>query len=130
MKFVKFSIVALLMPVIFFSCKKDNDTVQPVEGTWNGLYGYGIDAPSISYRLNIKHDGTIEELNAAGNSKGSGSWNFNGNTLTGHYQWKAPMNTVFSIIATYDPATKKLIGTWGYDNSATDGGKWESTKTN
>lgn len=130
MKFVKFSIVALLMPVIFFSCKKDNDTVKPVEGNWNGLYGFGIDPPSISYKLNIKHDGTIEELNASGNVKGSGTWNFNGNTLTGHYQWKAPLNTVFSIIATYDPATNKLTGTWGYDNSATDGGKWEAGKTN
>lgn len=131
MKFVKFSIVALLMPVIFFSCEKDkNDTVLPVEGNWNGLYGFGIDAPTISYKLNIKHDGTIEELNVSGNSKGSGTWSFNGNTLTAHYQWKAPLNTVFSIIATYDPATNKLTGTWGYDNNAADGGKWQSNKTN
>jgi len=131
MKFLKFSIVALLMPVILFSCKKDkDDTVLPVEGKWTGLYGFGIDAPSISYKLNIKHDGTIEELNVAGNSKGGGSWSFTGNTLTAHYQWKAPLNTVFSIIATYDPATQKLTGTWGYDNNATDGGKWESAKTN
>ena len=131
MKFLKFSIVALLMPVIFFSCNKDNDDiVYPVEGNWTGLYGFGIDAPSISYRLTIKHDGTIEELNASGNSKGSGTWNFSGNNLTAHYQWKSPMNTVFSIVATYDPATKKLTGTWGYDNSANDGGKFEVNKTN
>ena len=130
MKFVKFAVIALLMPVIFVSCKKDNDTVLPVEGTWNGLYGFGIDPPSISYKLNIKHDGTIEELSTSGNVKGSGTWSFSGNTLTGHYQWKAPMSTVFSIIATYDPATNKLTGTWGYDNDPTDGGKWESTKTN
>ena len=131
MKFLKIAIVALLMPVIFFSCKKDKvDTVQPVEGNWVGLYGFGNDAPSISYKLNIKHDGIIEELNVSGQSKGDGPWSFNGNTLTAHYQWKPPMNTIFSISATYDPSTKKLTGTWGYDNSTTNGGKWESTKSN
>ena len=55
MKFVKFAIVALLMPAIFVSCSKDNDDVaSPVEGNWSGSYGYGIDPPSISYKLNIK----------------------------------------------------------------------------
>jgi hypothetical protein len=131
MKFVKFSIVALLMPVIFLSCSKDkDDAVLPVEGNWNGLYGNDNDPPSMSYKLNIKHGGVIEEVNGADQVKGSGNWSFNGNTLTAHYQWKAPLNTVFSIIATYDPATNKLTGTWGFDNSATDGGKWEANKTN
>jgi hypothetical protein len=86
--------------------------------------------PSIYYRLNVKHGGAIEELNSGGLSKGSGTWNLNGNTFTAHYQWKAPLNTVFTIAATYDAASKKLVGTWGYDNSATDGGKWEATRTN
>lgn len=131
MKFSRFVIVALLTPLLFISCSKDtDDVVLPVEGSWNGSYGFGIDPPSISYKLNIKHGGVIEELNSSGQVKGSGSWNLNGNTLSGHYQWKAPMNTVFTITAVYDPATKKLTGTWGYDNSANDGGKWETTKTN
>jgi hypothetical protein len=132
MKFVKFAILALLLPVIFFSCSKDNnhDVALPVEGSWNGLYGYDNDPPFISYKLNVKHGGVIEELNVSGNVKGSGNWNLSGNTFTGHYQWKAPMNTVFSITATYDPATKKLTGTWGFDDSSTDGGKWEAIKSN
>jgi hypothetical protein len=131
MKFAKFFFAALLMPLMFIACSKEkDDVVLPVEGNWNGFYSFGIDPPTISYKLNIKHGGVIEELSASGQVKGSGNWNFNGTTLTGHYQWKSPMNTIFSISAAYDPATKKLTGTWGYDNSATDGGKWEATKSN
>lgn len=131
MKFAKLALITLFAPLLFASCSKDNDeTVKPVEGNWNGSYGFGIDPPAISYKLNIKHGGVIEELNISGQVKGSGSWSFNGNTLTAHYQWKAPLNTVYSITANYDPATKKLVGTWGYDNSSTDGGKWEATKAN
>lgn len=131
MKFARLALIALMMPVVFISCSKDNDEIaQPVEGKWNGLYGFDNDAPSISYKLNVKHGGVIEELNSSGQVKGSGSWNFNGNTLSAHYQWKSPLNTVYTITAVFDPATQKLTGTWGYDNSATDGGKWEATKTN
>jgi hypothetical protein len=131
MKFIKLSIVALILPVLFFSCKKDHtDTTYPVEGTWSGVYGFDNDAPSILYRLNLKHGGVIEELYASGQPKGSGTWSFNGNSLSAHYQWKSPLNTIFTIVATYNPATQKLTGTWGYDNSATDGGKWEAAKSN
>jgi hypothetical protein len=130
-KFLKFSIVALLMSVAIFSCKKDSDNVSSnpsIQGDWVGKYGFGNETPDIYYRLNIKAGGVIEELNQAGSSKGSGTWSLNGTTFTAHYQWKAPMNTVYSVAATYNEATGKLSGTWGYDNSATDGGLWEQSK--
>jgi len=130
MKFVKLSIIALLMPVCLLACKKDSKAASPVEGKWSGVYGNDNDIPTILYKLNIKPGGIIEEINAAGEVKGTGTWSLKGNTFVAHYQWKAPLNTFFTIAATFDPATNKLTGTWGFDNSATDGGKWEVIKTN
>ena len=135
MKFLKFFIVALLLSTAFISCKKDNNddfTPTPsnsaIEGKWVGKYGYQNDAPTIYFCLNVKPGGIIEELNSSGESKGSGTWSMNGNTFTAKYQWKAPLNTIFSVIATYDPATGKLSGTWGWNDNATTGGKWENSK--
>lgn len=134
MKFLRLSMFALLASVILFSCKKDSDsginkTTEPgIQGDWIGTYGFGNDNPSIYYRLKIQANGVIEELNSSGNSKGSGTWNLDGTTFTAAYQWKAPYNTIYKVTATYNEATHKLTGTWGYGNSATDGGKWELAK--
>lgn len=134
MKFLKFAIVALLLSAAFFSCKKDNDDDfkaptgnTAIEGKYVGKYGYGNEVPSISYILNVKPGGIFEELNTSGVSKCiSGTWSLNGNVFTAKYQWKAPLNTKFSVAATFDASTGKLVGTWGYDDSATNGGKWET----
>jgi hypothetical protein len=137
MKFAKYFSIALLITTAFFftSCSKNSDDVQPpastsqtVAGKWVGTYGFGNDAPTIYFAFNIKANGTIEELNKSGQSKGSGTWSLNGNAFTAKYTWVAPYNTVFSVAATYNAATKKLTGTWGYDNSSTDGGLWEQTQ--
>jgi len=136
MKFLKFFIVALLLSTAFFSCKKDNnddDFTPPsntaVEGKYVGKYGYSSDAPTIYYCLDIKSGGVIDELSSTGSSKCvSGNWSMNGNVFTAKYQWKAPLNTIFSVKATFDPATKKLVGTWGWNDDPTTGGKWEATK--
>jgi hypothetical protein len=130
MKSLILFVAALFMLLIFLSCKKDTDSVLPVEGNWVGLYGNDNEVPSIFYKLNIKHGGVIEELNASGDVKGSGNWTLKGNNFTAHYQWKAPHNTFFTITARIDPNSNKLVGTWGFDNSATDGGKWEAIKEN
>jgi hypothetical protein len=134
MKFMKFSVMALTMAITFFSCKKDSDSVAKntptpgIEGKWIGKYGFGNETPGIFYSFNIKPGGVIEELNKSGYSKGSGTWNLNGTTFTATYQWGAPYYSFYSVSATYNEATHKLTGTWGYDNSATDGGLWEQTK--
>jgi hypothetical protein len=135
MKFLRFGIVALLLSTALFSCKKDNnDDFKPtngntaIEGKWVGTYGFGLDAPTIYYCLNVKEGGVIEELNSSGVSKGSGTWSLNGNVFTAKYQWKAPLLTKYSVTATFNPASGKLVGTWGYDDNATNGGKWEQTK--
>lgn len=139
MKTLKHSALALLIvSTLFVACKKDNDT--PVEpngtpgefsaGVWQGKYGFGNETPNVTYIFNIKAGGVIEELNSQGNSKGDGTWALNGTTFTAQYQWKSPYFTKYKVVATYDKTTGKLTGTWGYDNSTTDGGKWNMTKKN
>jgi hypothetical protein len=39
----------------------------------------------------------------------------------------SPFNK-YSVSGTYDPATKKMTGTWGYDNNPSDGGKMDMAK--
>ena len=130
MKFLKLCAAALFMLLIFLSCKKDADSILPVEGSWVGFYGNDNEVPSTFYKLNINHGGVIEELSASGEVKGSGNWTMKGNSFTAHYQWKAPHNTFFTITGQLDPNSRKLVGTWGFDNSATDGGRWEATRAN
>ena len=137
MKAVKLSLLALCsLTTLFVSCSKDNDSTPPVptdsiEGVWQGKYGYDNESPSINYIFNIKPGGVIEELNSSGASKGSGTWTLSGTEFTAHYQWKAPLLTVFTVKATFDKSTSKLTGTWGYNNSNNNGGKWTMTrKTN
>jgi hypothetical protein len=134
MKLLKFSIVALLMSVAFFSCKKDSDDIishnpaPGIQGNWVGKYGFGNETPGIYYRFSVQAGGLIDELNSSGVSKGGGTWTLNGTTFTAQYQWKAPMNTIYKVVATYNEAAHKLSGTWGYGNSSPNGGLWEQTK--
>jgi hypothetical protein len=131
MKFIKLFILGLIVSTVFLSCKKDNTGAtasKSLQGKWVGTYGFGNETPHVFYSFNIKASGVIEELSQAGNSKGSGTWNLNGNSFTATYQWKSPMNTVYSVVAIYDPATGKLTGTWGYDNNNTNGGLWEQSR--
>lgn len=128
MKMLKRFIAVALLPLLLMACSKDKHTDTPVTGTWNGLWGNDNATPIYLYRLNIKPGGVIEELNAAGLVKGSGTWQLNGNSFTAHYQWKAPLSTVFTVAATYNPASHSLSGTWGFDNSPTGGGTWHAEK--
>jgi hypothetical protein len=134
MKFLKFSIVAFFASVVLFSCSKNSDDVthnEPtpgIQGDWIGKYGFGNETPAVYFRFKIQAGGVIDELNSSGNSKGGGTWSLAGTSFTAHYQWKAPLNTIYTVAATYNEATHKLTGTWGYDNSATNGGLWEQTK--
>lgn len=133
MKFLKLSLLAFVLGTLLLSCSKDNDPVKVppapgIEGKWIGAYGFDNETPHVFYSFNIKPGGVIEELNQNGNSKGSGNWTLTGTTFTAHYQWKAPLSTIFTVTATYDEATHKLTGTWGYGDSDDDGGLWELTK--
>jgi hypothetical protein len=131
MKSIGIAILSLLfVPVLFTACKKETTqtTTKTIEGTWKGKYGFGNETPTVFFSFNIKPGGVIEELNSSGASKGSGTWTQTNSTFTAHYQWKAPLNTIFSVTAFYDKDNGKLDGFWGYGNEDDNGGEWTMTK--
>ena len=131
-KFLRLMTIVLFAGITFVSCKKDNDVkpaALPVEGQYSGKYGFGDDEPGDDQKYNIKAGGVFQEIGVnSGAVVGQGTWKMNGNTLTATYAivW-SPFST-YSISATFDPATGKLTGTWGYDNNSSDGGKIDMTK--
>ena len=131
-KFLRLMTIMLLATFTIVSCKKDNDVKSAaisVEGMYSGKYGFGNDAPVEDQKYYIKAGGVFQEIGInSGSVVGEGTWQMNGNTLTATYTivW-SPFST-YSISATFDPATGKLIGTWGHDNNPSDGGKIDMTR--
>jgi|KBSSwiS6_1023812.scaffolds.fasta_scaffold01119_4 hypothetical protein len=124
-------VVGVLIVFSFASCKKDKDTSPsiPIEGVYTGKYGLDNDTPDTDQKYNIKAGGIFQEIGVnSGAVVGEGTWQLNGNNFTATYTivW-APFSK-YSVSATFDPATGKLTGTWGYDNSPSDGGKIDMTR--
>ncbi|HET9431593.1 MAG TPA: hypothetical protein VFO70_10480 [Chitinophagaceae bacterium] len=132
-KLFKSAALLLLTAITFVSCQKDNDDPIPatasVEGLYIGKYGFDNDAPDTDYKLNFKAGGILQEIGPnSGSVVGQGTWQVSGNTVTGVYVVPFPPNNKYSISASFNPTTKKLTGTWGYDENPADGGKFEMTK--
>jgi len=128
MRVVKFAMITLFLATAVIACKKEkNDPPAPsIQGKFVGAYGFDSNIPSIYYSLNFKPGGVIEELDDAGQLKGTGSFQISGNILA-KYVWAN--GTDFSIRATYNESVGELVnGTWGWDNSYTDGGTWAMQK--
>lgn len=129
MKMMKIFFAVLLLAAIFTACKKDaTKPVATIEGTWVGKFGTGENAPSSFYSFNIKADGTIQEVNAAGEVVGEGTWELDNKILYATYSYFTPSTKVYSILGAFDKNQGKLLGNWGYNESATNGGLWEMTK--
>lgn len=131
MKKVKMALIALVFATGFVACNKDSDDVapSPVEGTYVGKYGFGNDTPDLDFIFNVSPSGIFQEISATtGNVKGQGTWTVNGNTLSATYTMLFTPYSKYSVTGTYDPATQKMTGTWGYDNNASDGGKMDMAK--
>jgi len=130
MKILKIALFALLFTTAFIACKKDNDHASaPVEGLFVGKYGFGNESPDTEYKLNVKPGGVFQEIGVnSGAPTGQGNWQFNGNTLTATYTMLFSPYNKYSVSATFNSSTGKLVGTWGYDNNPSDGGKIDMTK--
>lgn len=128
MRIFKTAIIALSIATAFVACKKEKtdapDQTQEVVGTYSGKYGFGSDTPDTDMKIRILAGGVFQEIGVnSGAVTGEGTWQLNGNTLTATYTMQfAPFNK-YSISATIDPASHKLVGTWGYDDNPADGGK-------
>ena len=129
----KSTLMVLIVAFTFAACKKDHDkngsSNAAVEGLYVGKYGFDNADPDTDYKLNFKAGGILQEIGTnSGAVMGQGTWQVNGNTVTGTYTMNYSPFNVYSVTGTVNPATKKLTGTWGYDNSTIDGGKMELTR--
>ncbi|HET6722304.1 MAG TPA: hypothetical protein VFH07_06115 [Chitinophagaceae bacterium] len=132
MKKEKMALIALVIATGFVACNKDSDDeviISPVEGTYTGKYGFGTDAPDLDFKFKVSPGGMFQEIGgSSGDVTGQGTWTLNGNTLSATYTMLFSPFNKYSVSGTYDPATKKMNGTWGYDNNPSDGGKIEMAK--
>lgn len=130
MKISKIILIALVALTGFASCKKDKVEAKTIgiEGRWVGTYVNDASGNSFYYSFNIKPGGVIEELNSSGQKLGQGTWEFENNILTAHYSWTS--GSKYSVIAAFYKEDGKLLGDWGYGDSATNGGTWVMHKQN
>lgn len=133
MKLLKIAVLSLLCVSTFMACKKDKDdktttNASGMAGTWVGKYGNGTDSPNIYYAFSIKSNGTLEEINKYGVKIGEGIWTISGNKFVATLHYLANPSGGFSVTATLNDSKNKLTGTWGYGNSATDGGAFYMNK--
>ena len=130
MKISKIILIALVTLPGFIACKKDKVEKQTsnIEGRWVGTYVNEASGNSFYYSFNIKPGGVIEELNSSGQKLGQGTWEFENNILTAKYTWTS--GSKYSVIGAFYKQDGKLLGDWGYGDSATNGGTWEMHKQN
>jgi hypothetical protein len=135
MKAFKFSLVVLVASLFFANCKKSSgsDTPPPstsagIEGIWKGGVGSGTQNPTTFYSFHIKAGGILEELSVTGLTKGIGTWKLDNGIFTGTYTYLPPSTAKYSVIGAYDANKKQIVGNWGHNNNATDGGLWDMDK--
>lgn len=123
----------MISATLFTSCKKDDVTPQPavvsIEGMYAAKYGFDGDVPDTPEKYNIKAGGIFQQISINnGSVVGTGTWQLNGKKFTAtHTSIFAPFNKN-SISAAFNTATGKIVGTWGWETSTTDGGKIDMTK--
>ena len=128
MKYLKHLTYVLLLSTAFVACKKDKASTEnpgavKFQGKWTGTFGFDSENAGYFFSLNVKPDGTFQELNSSGVAKGEGSWKIEGNTLRGNYKMKFSPFNEYTVLPIINTATGKMEGSWGYDDDGTDGGK-------
>lgn len=146
MKFLKSLCIVLMTMLIsaaFLACSKGKDVVpeaskrespvpdatSAINGLWTGKY-YGVSKSiPVYFSFKVKSEGRLDVLNAAKDVIGSGIWTLNGNVFKAVYTVSSSGIT-YSVAAGLYNSPDKFSGTWGYNNSDTDGGFWDMNKTN
>jgi hypothetical protein len=128
MKFLKSLSMSLIILLPFVACKKDGTSKSvSIEGTWEGKWGNGNSNPSLFFSLRFNPGGVLEELGPNGEVKGTGTWEKEINNIIEGSYFNTVNNAKYSIMGAFYPSKGILLGNWGHDESATDGGLWEMT---
>ena len=120
-------IIAAIASLLFFSaCKKDNPVPQPpaktVAGEWEGLYGFGVNAPNAYWNFQINKDGSfLVKANANEPYKGVGTWKLSANVFKANFKYNGN-NTTFFINAVVDVPTGVMTGNYSVGTEDAVGG--------
>lgn len=132
MKLLTVLLFAFVLPLTFIACKKESSSPESktgLSGVFKGKYGFGDENPDKNYTLNFQSAGIIQEIGqVSGTATGQGTWALSGDKLTATYKMLESPYTDYYITATFNSATGRIQGTWGYGSSGTDGGKFSMTK--
>lgn len=144
MKFLKFSILTILLSTVFIACEKEEaitpdptpdvtpvpvPEVKPVQGTWMGNR-YGLDRSiPVYFGFAIKADAKLDVLNSSKQVIGTGTWSFNNDVFTANYIIIST-GVTYSVQNNFFNKPDNIGGTWGFDNNLSNGGIWEMSKIN
>ncbi|MBK8952632.1 MAG: hypothetical protein IPM85_10465 [Chitinophagaceae bacterium] len=100
---------------------------QALTGNWTGTQtnDNGMYPQTFSFELTGKGEFIIKDQ--AGILASKGTYTFSNNILAGSYK-QLSSGEIFSLSATFDPATQKLSGTLGSGTATNGQGKWTATK--
>lgn len=125
MKQLKFLILIFVMAIAFTSCEKDDNNPSSttasgtpkgfsIKGFWEGAYGYGIANNTYYYAFNISDNGIIEEIDAYGDLKGTGTWKLQGKKFSAQYHSLINPSVIYVLEGEYNSDNHKIAGAWGY----------------
>ena len=118
MKTISFKtmIIAAMASLLFFSaCKKDNPAppappAKTIVGTWDGLYGYGVNAPNAYWSFQVNKDGSFSvKSKENGTHDGKGTWKLTDKVFTATFNYDSNP-TAFFITALVDVPTGVMAG--------------------
>ncbi|MCW5921209.1 MAG: hypothetical protein KIS77_02620 [Saprospiraceae bacterium] len=128
MKTLQFFLLICLAAALFSACKKDNDSGNAaMQGTWQGKWGSGNQAPSYFLKFKMESNGNMQRLDEQNKVIANGTWTLNGIEFECIYTHVSD-GQVHRIGGLYTDFDNTIIGRWGYSPSKANGGEIELVK--
>jgi len=131
MKTLQMIAICGLLLTGLFSCTKEKEAVyDPIDEmyeTYTGKQGAGVEDPANYLQLKLEDHGSLLSFNSHKALPGSGSWEISGNRFRGSFR-QGDNNMTVTLEGTYDPASHKISGSWGYGEFPIGGGSFYVVK--
>ena len=125
--FRKLLLLMALLGASLTACQKDDEVVNPMAGTWEGLWGFDQDVPSNYERWEFKNNGDLLAYGYSGDLYAKGGFEVADSVFTAEYTSEVSENK-YRFKGTYDATAQTISGTWGLSPSYTNRGLFEMTK--
>ena len=123
MKISKIIFLLAVAAIGLISCHKDEEK-RSMDGTWEGLWGFGSDTPSFYEKWKLEEDGELNAYFPSGGVYASGTWEMHGEEFECHYTpiWA---NYTYHFTGHYDEDDDTITGDWGESSDPTNGGTFK-----